>query len=268
MNEVQNVSFDLFKNFISICEKLNLKWFMINGSALGAVKYGGFIPWDDDIDVGLLRKDYEIFLNKAQDLLPKDIFLQNYRTDSLFPFSYSKLRNSNTTFIEEGVKNLKINHGIYIDIFPLDSYPENANMQAVIAKKKRRIFRKIFCVINDKSKLKVRFRNSIFKLLGYGKRTAKSIKQLEDMVTVFGETPLICNHGDRMKGKQILRKEVYGSGTEAYFEGIKVIVPEKIDEYLTHKYGDWRSDPPDIEQKSHHIANVIDINKSYTEFFP
>ena len=125
MNDVQNVVMDMFKEFIKICDTLNLKWYMINGSALGAVKYGGFIPWDDDLDVGLLRTDYEIFLEKAQDLLPKHIFLQNYRTDKNFPHIYSKLRNSNTTFIEPSIAKLDMNHGIFLDIFPLDYYPDN-----------------------------------------------------------------------------------------------------------------------------------------------
>ena len=78
MNELQKTEFEMLKIFINICDQLNLKYFLVCGSALGAVKYGGFIPWDDDMDVGLLREEYDIFCSKAQELLPEGIFLQSY----------------------------------------------------------------------------------------------------------------------------------------------------------------------------------------------
>ena len=71
MNELQKIEFDLLKIFVEICQKLNLNYYLVCGTALGAVKYNGFIPWDDDIDVALCREDYEIFCQKAQQLLEK-----------------------------------------------------------------------------------------------------------------------------------------------------------------------------------------------------
>ena len=110
--------------FVQICDRLQMEYFMLCGSALGAIKYGGFIPWDDDIDVGLYREDYERFCKEAPMLLPKKFFLQNYASDPDFPAIYSKLRDSSTTSIEKSVAKLPINHGISIDIFPLDGYPK------------------------------------------------------------------------------------------------------------------------------------------------
>ena len=137
MNELQKVEYSLLRNFISVCDRLGLAYYLVCGTALGAVKYGGFIPWDDDVDVALTRADYNIFCEKAQQLLPDYIFLQNYKTDSAFPSLYTKLRDSRTTFIEESAKSLPINHGVYIDVFPLDGYPENKKAITRFEKKKK-----------------------------------------------------------------------------------------------------------------------------------
>ena len=125
MNDLQKVEFDLFTCFAETCEKLNLPYFLVCGSALGAARHGGFIPWDDDLDVGMYRDDYNKFMELAPALLPKGIFLQNYNTDPKFPHMFANLRNSNTTYIEKRLAPLNINHGVYIDIFPLDGYPSN-----------------------------------------------------------------------------------------------------------------------------------------------
>lgn len=267
MNDFQNKTLELFKCFVNICERLNLKWYMINGSALGAVKYGGFIPWDDDIDVGLPRKDYEIFLKEAQNLLPDNVFLQNYRTDKNFPHIFSKLRNSNTAFIEHSLKHLDINHGMYIDIFALDNFPDNPTEQEKLNRKKKYLVWKCVCNIKNNIGFKVTFRNFLLRLAGYGKNTEKTLKSLEGLISGFDDNcSCFCNHGDRMRKKQALPKEIYGNGLKIKFEDIEITIPEKYDKYLTHKYGNWREDPPEEAQKSHHIVDILDTEKSYTEY--
>ena len=165
MNDLQRAEFEILKIFVDICEKYDLKYYLVCGSALGAVKYSGFIPWDDDIDVALLRSDYDKFCELAPTVLPKNIFLQNFRTDPEFPHIFSKLRNSNTTFIEKGTAHLKINHGVYIDVFPLDGYPVDSKKQISFEKKKKILSWKQYCCLKDKSKFKVRIRNYFFRIL-------------------------------------------------------------------------------------------------------
>ena len=91
MTELQSVEFSLLKSFVNICDELGLTYYLVCGSALGAVKYSGFIPWDDDIDVALPRNDYELFCEKAPALLPAGYFLQNHKTDKNYPRIYSKI---------------------------------------------------------------------------------------------------------------------------------------------------------------------------------
>lgn len=94
MTPIQKKVFQILQIFTQICDQLQLKYFLVCGSALGAVKYGGFVPWDDDVDVALFRNDYERFCKEAPALLPEQLFLQNFQSDPAFPAIYSKLRNS------------------------------------------------------------------------------------------------------------------------------------------------------------------------------
>lgn len=101
MTDLQKKQLEMLRAVDKACEQLSLRYYLVCGSALGAVKYKGFIPWDDDLDIGMLRPDYEIFIENAQRLLPDNYFLQNYRTDPTFPQVFSKVRDSSTTFIEK-----------------------------------------------------------------------------------------------------------------------------------------------------------------------
>lgn len=266
MNDLQLKVLDIFVIFKEICKKLDLKYYMIAGSAIGAIREKGFIPWDDDLDVALPRKDYELFLQKASEFLPDGIFLQNYITDKNFPRSYSKLRNSNTTFLEIGVDKLKINHGIYIDIFPLDSFP-GYNKIPNSFKLKDKFYNWIaFSALDDKTSFKVAFRNRIFRLFGFHKKTQKYLKKLELLYTSFGGSEeYLCDFNDR-HGKNVMPADWFGDGVTATFEGLEVIVPMEYDKYLTNKYGNWRERPPLEQQKSHHLTTIIDLDKPYTEY--
>ena len=117
MTALQKIEFEMLKEFVRICDELNLRYYLVCGSALGAAKYGGFIPWDDDVDVALPRPDYDVFCQRAQDMLPKHLFLQNHKTDPNYPMIFSKIRHSGTTYVEKSLAKLNMNHGIYTDIF-------------------------------------------------------------------------------------------------------------------------------------------------------
>ena len=123
-NRIKEIEIEIFKSFISVCEHLNLTYYVLDGTLLGAVRHKGFIPWDDDIDVGMPREDYEVFLREGQALLPEEYFIQTFDSDPEYLANYAKIRNNNTTFVETSVRHRKINHGVFIDVFPLDYCPE------------------------------------------------------------------------------------------------------------------------------------------------
>lgn len=268
MNEVQKKSFELLKIFVGICEKWNIPYYLVCGSALGAVKYGGFIPWDDDIDVGLLREDYQRFLEVAPGELPDWCFLQNYKTDRDFPHTFSKLRNSNTAFIEESLADLPINHGIYLDIFPLDGHPAERRKQILFAVRKKWFDWVRFTVITRSPNPKVRIRNKILRLLGFHKRVSQANGKLEKLYCGFPpqESEIWCNYGNWQGKLEYAPSWHYGNGAWVTFEGLSVRIPEKFDAYLTQKYGNWRADPPAEKQNSHHVSVRIDTERSYKEY--
>ena len=268
MNELQQTELELLKEFIKICQQLNLKYYLICGSALGAVKYRGFIPWDDDIDVALPREDYEAFIHKAQGLLSENIFVQNYLTEPRFPKCFTKLRKTDTTYIEKSSQKLPIHHGVFIDIFPLDGYPADTREQQYLEKLKKRYKLRLSCAFSYRYNLKARLFFFVERFFGVHKRTQKYTKLLDKLISAYSteESKIWCNHGNWQGKLDYAPKEWFGEGTKAEFEGLSVVVPEEYDKYLTQKYGDWRSDPPQDEQRGHHDAVICDVTRPYTQY--
>jgi lipopolysaccharide cholinephosphotransferase len=113
-----------------ICERHGIKYFLIAGTLLGAVRHRAFIPWDDDLDIGMLRPDYERFIAVAQAEIGPGHFLQTYHTDPHMPLPYAKIRINNTLVREAGSGECKWNSGIFIDVFPFDGVPSSRIMRA------------------------------------------------------------------------------------------------------------------------------------------
>ena len=268
MNDVQRKSFELLQLFVNICDKWDIPYYLVCGSALGAVKYGGFIPWDDDIDVGLLRPDYERFLEIAPKELPEWCFVQNYRTDKEFPYTFTKLRNSETTFIEEKLSGLKINHGIYMDVFPLDGHPNTRMERKIFALKKKILYRLCSLVLEGPIVCKVLIKDRILRFLGSRHWIPGLLAALEKMYCAYSieESEKWCNYGNWQGELDYSPQWHYGKGTYATFEGLKVRIPENYDAYFTQKYNEWRNDLPEEDKKLPHKATIVDVNRSYREY--
>ncbi len=267
MNSLQKKQLELLTYFVHACEALGLSYYLVCGSALGAVKYHGFIPWDDDIDVGMLREDYDRFFREAQPLLPEGIFLQNYQSDSAYPHIFGKLRDSRTTFVEKGTAHLPMNHGVFIDIFPLDGYPTDRREQRWFEWRKIWYQRWLLSAFYADYKWKTRLAVKVMRLLGVQNHTAKILAKYEKMISSYSpdDSPLICNHGNWQGTLEYAPRSQYGEGLLGEFEGMRVRIPSNYDAYLTQKYGDWRADPPSDDRIGHHHFELLDIEKPYTE---
>ncbi len=119
----------LLAELVRVCRKLGIRYFIQGGSGIGAFFEQAILPWDDDVDVGMRREDYDRFLREAPAELGEGYFLQWQETDPHTPFYFAKLRREGTLFVEGKFRGLPIHHGIYVDVFPFDRVPDNTALQ-------------------------------------------------------------------------------------------------------------------------------------------
>ena len=238
MNAINQVQLEIFKEYLKVCERLNLKYYMAHGSLLGAIRYKGFFPFDDDIDVLMPRKDYETLLKEGQRYLPNDYFIQSCKSETEYPLAFAKIRNSKTAFIQPVLRNLDVNQGIYIDIFPLDYYPKNRLAQRVTNLKERVYSLRINSRMNYDSK------QPLFKRLlkCFAKMLCPSWKKtVQKRAYIYAsnkETDLVVSVGGKTKEKGMPSKW-FGKGTILEFEGLAVNCPSMMEEYMMRIYGDY-----------------------------
>lgn len=273
IKKIQLIELDMLKAFVNVCAELKLKYFLAGGTLLGAIRHNGFIPWDDDIDVIMPREDYEKFLEKGQALLEKKYFIQNYKTDPEFVLNFTKIRNSETTFIEKTSKNRNINHGIYIDIFPLDGFPRKK-----VDYIKTKIFDTLYGYQVDKyffyeEKIKENFfkhiAKKIFSDMLYRKKSLREIQDKKEKMYKkykYTDSEKIISYCGMYGKKEIMPKKYFDEGKKVFFEGIEVIAPQEYDLYLKQFYGDYMKLPPKEQQVTHHYNEIIDLENSYKKY--
>ena len=277
MNELQRIEFDLLKIFVAFCEKHNLKYYLSDGSTLGAIRHQGFIPWDDDIDVCMPRKDYDRFIELASKEFTGDVFLQTYKSDKYYTYAFAKLRNSNTTYVETYFKHSKINHGVWIDIFPLDGLMyKDTSKRTLIKYRLKRIWLYVYLCYPRSAIKRVRplffyidiFYNLFMYLFYFLNACSIMTKHIEKKMKKipYDEAHFVTNYLAGISTRKIFTKDIFGEGKKVLFEGLEVVVPEKYDEYLKILYGDYMKFPPKEKQVSKHKTSGFDLNTPYYIF--
>lgn len=267
LDQTKEVLLKMFAEFHQICIDNNIRYFAVGGTMLGIARHGGFIPWDDDIDVGMPREDY----NKLRQLnYESDRYLFEFHNspDKRFSYPYGKMYDCTTTLIEN-TRN-KIKRGVYIDIFPLDGIGNSMkegidNYKEIDKLKKILTFRKT--VISKRRPL---WKNIVIvssymipdALLNEKKLSAKITAECEKRE--YSKYSFVGNMVGAWGFKEIMPREVFGTPQKYSFEGIEVLGVEKADEYLKNLYGDWRQLPPKEKQVSHHDY-YLDLNTPYID---
>lgn len=278
--QLKKVQLELFKKFLKICQDNQLRYFVCGGTALGAARHGGYVPWDDDIDVLMPRKDYEAFVDiSSQQFSSTNYFLQTYLTDKDYRNGYAKIRDKKTTYIEASSCKLKICHGIYIDIFPLDGYSIDDNIKKTIQRKQRwanyycsKDYMGIYVGVSAWYILLSRCKRMVNNLLAsfywHFKPTWKVLDEMDCLYKQcdYDSSDMTICYSGQQGNKNIIEKRILGKGCMVKFEGIDVIAPEKLDEFLTYKFGEYMKIPPKEQQVAHHYCKTFSGTVSYTEY--
>lgn len=268
---LQQKEAEMFKVFISVCEKLGVRYYAVAGTLLGTVRHKGFIPWDDDIDVGVPRKDYERLKQDAASLLPMPYFLQSYESDPETPFCFMKLRDSSTAFIETKMKSLNMNHGIWLDIFPLDFLPPNKLERKTIQIQEKLVDQVIGRRMSlDKQNgwgVRAIVKSIIVNLLCIRFQSMQKATEYKDHIHIHNREESYClNYSGVYGQREIMPLDWYGDGLKMPFMDFEIRVPVKYDKVLTQLYGDYMKLPPVEQRVNQHEVAVFDLDHSYLDY--
>lgn len=250
---------DLLKIVDAFCKENNITYYLIAGSCLGAVRHGGFIPWDDDIDIALMRTDYEKFVKLFVTSFPSEkYFLQNYDSDKHFIPALSRICIKGTFVDVPSEAHLRNCKNTYIDVFPLDNVPDDITLR----EKQMRKLKKIDTLIGlkeyhlyDKSWIKKFVKKTISMCLAFLPLSYLQQKRVKVMSTYANKDTKCVSSTTSKYGyyKQIMDKSIYGVPVRRLFEEAEYNVPEKTEEYLKHLYGaNYMQLPPDDKRAMPH----------------
>lgn len=268
------VELDLLSTVKKICDKHDIRYFAIGGTLLGAVRHRGFIPWDDDVDIGMLYDDYQRFIEIAADELQYPYFLQCYITEQEASPLIARVRRTDTTGCTDWEYNnvrYDFNLGIFIDVFPLFYVPDNS-FEKWYQDKKLNIMAWAmhgYDLLRSKKLvgIKLKKQDKLYCMIW------KIVSLFTDYKTYEKRYIKVCNMKKKATGKVGLtsyyRKEVYRWPTAVFrdcvelpFENTSISCPIGYEQYLDKQYGDWRTP---VKGGANHAMKVIDTEESYKD---
>lgn len=260
LKKIQYIEYCMLVEIDRICKKNNIEYFLDSGTSLGAIRHSGFIPWDDDIDVGMLREDYEKFNNIVVREINKLYEVQNIYTDKYTYVSYTKIRCKNTEFVEYCNRKNKGMKGVYVDIFPYDKVPEN-EVERKKYIKKNLLLNKIFTYksipdITRKPDTGLQLIKYIMRrIIHYfcniiPKKFIFNILNNTRKKYYMTDSNYICCL-EFLKKPVILKKDRIIPLKETVFEDQLFPIPRDVDYYLSNMYGNYMILPSEDKRIGH-----------------
>ncbi|OAV74733.1 LPS biosynthesis protein [Bacteroidales bacterium Barb7] len=256
LRQAQLVMLRMLRVIDHICRKHGIRYWLCSGTLLGAVRYKGFIPWDDDLDISMMREDYEKFLRIAPSELPADLFLQTRESDPDYDYLPlpCKLRDLNSLIIALGQENKKYARGLFVDIFPMDRYHKKHH-PAYLFERTVKWCNNFICRGLDAEFYKHQSRKSLF--LSFFKPLFYILKRLYDKMArrkIEANRSLIDGNCLIGRGLDIIWYEFFAYDeifplTETEFEGGTFYAPHNKAAYLTRFYGKNYMTPPPAEKR-------------------
>lgn len=266
IRELQLKLLEMIKDLDSFCNENNISYCLCGGNVLGAVRHNGFIPWDDDIDVQMLRQDYDRFLQIFNNT--DKYYLQKDTRD--YPLQFSKLRANNTTFIEDipyKKKYKKIHQGIYIDIFPVDKVSNNkikAKLQEIYSNIliSQSLFLRGYPKSHNSFKKRIIMAISFF-LLPFRKYFYEYVKSFNKK----SDNEYVCSFYGTTKPKIFQKKESFSLPlTRLKFEDVYLPVMNNYEQFLSDAYGDYMKLPSQEEINYNIHAKIVKLDEPYQNY--
>ncbi|MDN6428313.1 MAG: LicD family protein [Propionibacterium sp.] len=273
LRSVQLAVTEILEEFCRVCEGLGVRYVVYGGTAIGAVRHRGFIPWDDDIDVCMPREDYERFLSAAPAVLRDRFEIANARTEADFPSTYSQLTLKGTRFVPEYYKDADYQPRLNIDMFPLDNAADDPR---ILRSQLRRTWlwgRLKFLRATPAPYLEVEGwkRRMILAVCSLAHGTLKMVRIRPVTLQWHWEkaarecehtrTRLLADFSDRSPMDWAVSLDDLFPAVDAQFEDLTVKLPRNYDEILTRGYGNYMELPP-VEKRKNHYPHVVDLGGS------
>ncbi len=243
-----------------------LRYYLTGGTLLGAVRHGGFIPWDDDADIAMPRPDYEVFLRHANEWLPPHLVLRSHLSDPDYPFYYAKIEDTRTTIVEGPTR--PYTGGIFIDIFPIDGIPDSQHSFKKSNLKFRRYCKLLHFLHRDPYKHGKGPRSwwPLFLRKIYTRQAASQALNSHIGRLGYDSCRIVGCYSPNYE-TMVDREKVYGEGTPIRFEGVELMGMRDNNAYLRKQYGDFMKLPPE-DKRFNHAFLKVDFNNSYLETKP
>lgn len=268
MKKVWAVELDLLEKFDEACKRHDLKYYAAFGTLLGAVRHQGFIPWDDDIDLWMLRDDYARLKTIAVDEFQGKYYFQDWYNACGRTWIFSKLRNSETAAVEYPQKGPEFNQGIFIDIFPIDEFDDGVHVNPVFKQVQRELFD---CINNPADMLRGilagrQYTMDIDSIVALSNDYMKAEHVFEQLtLDNFGQSDIVGYFYDEMRGNdRKYPKSLFSETVYLPFENIQIPAPAGYDLILQKYYGDYMTV---VQTPNNHQGRIIlDPDKPYTQY--
>ena len=270
--KIQLIELEMLNEVDRICSKHGIQYYLCGGTLLGAVRHSGFIPWDDDLDIFFPRKDYIKFAEIAQKELPDTMFYQDWHNEFDYPYNFAKIRMNGTKFCQNEIQHLNMHHGIFIDIFPLDTVPADERERTAYLTKVTRL-KTLMAIRYMSFKKNGRLRSIPECVAIFLSRLFFSKKQIHNkldrliMKYDYQDTGLFGQETGMNALKEVYPVKWFSKQGAISFEGKEFPCTENkyIDEYMTFFYGDYMTPPPDEKKCQVHDTTSIDFGDYFND---
>lgn len=267
LSELHRVIANIAAIFDDICTRHKLRYYMVGGTMLGAVRHHGFIPWDDDMDVAMPRPDYERFMSVVRAELPVGYDFLNYKQSPGYKRYFSRIVDTRVRVINASNSEV-IQESAWLDIFPLDGMPRTGigrslhfwHMTAWRFLYHASCFTEL---VNLHRPGRPKYQQWLINFLartgfGSGMDTYKLMARIEKLLLKYpyDEAAYMVSFFGSYMTREIVDKRLLGEGKCYPFEGMMLRGPERADEFLTHFFGDYMTPPADADKDKHNILRI------------